>query len=85
MTTAYQTLRREIDLGLAKLQQAAAPVEDAVEEIVRVGVLLSLPLIGPEATIAGLIALTRQLEAEFPEHAKAARNSFIHMTPEGRA
>ena len=32
-------------------------------------------MIGPEATIRGLIALTKQLEQAFPEHAKAARNS----------
>ena len=75
MTNPYEKLRAEIDLGLSKLQQAGAPVEDALEHLVRTGVALSLPLIGPEATITGLTALTRQLEQAFPEHSKAARNS----------
>ena len=74
-TNHYEKLRAEIELGLAKLEQAGAPAEDALEHLVRTGVALSLPLIGPEATIMGLIGLTKQLEQAFPEHAKAARNS----------
>ena len=42
VTNQYQVLRAEIDLGLSKLQQAAAPVEDAIEQVVRTDVALSL-------------------------------------------
>ena len=42
VTNQCQVLRAEIDLGLSKLQQAAAPVEDAIEQVVRTGVALSL-------------------------------------------
>ena len=42
VTNQYPVLRAEIDLGLSKLQQAAAPVEDAIEQVVRTDVALSL-------------------------------------------
>jgi hypothetical protein len=42
VTNQYQVLRAEIDLGLSQLQQAAAPVEDAIEQVGWTGVALSL-------------------------------------------
>lgn len=82
----YPTLRAEIDRGLARLQADDAPLEDALRDLVKAAVALSLPLIGAEQTIAGLRALARQLEAEFPAEAERVRRDEAMSGPAaGRA
>ena len=70
---SYESVRHHIDRGLTAAERRNAPIEDVIEDLARSAILLGLPLIGPEATIAGLTGLTRQLEELFPEAAERAR------------
>jgi hypothetical protein len=75
MTNHYEKLRTEIDLGLSKLEQAGAPVEDALEAPSPDGCCSIAPPDRPRRDNHGTDCADPALEQAFPEHAKAARNS----------
>ncbi|TAH68254.1 MAG: hypothetical protein EWM45_04790 [Rhodopseudomonas palustris] len=82
---SYESVRHHIDRGLTAAERRNAPIEDVIEDLARSAILLGLPLIGPEATIAGLTGLTRQLEELFPEAAERARSNLLLCKVRGTA
>ena len=64
----YEMLRASLDRGLAVMEGAQVPFDEAVIEITKVGVALSIAELGPRATVEGLRGLADQLDAEFREN-----------------
>jgi hypothetical protein len=86
MTQFYTDLRATLADGLDRLEAAGAPPGDAVADLFKAAVAISLAANGPDVTILGLRRLIRQIEGEFPEEAETARRALaMERAPAGRA
>ncbi len=67
MTKPYATLRAELDRGLSKLEAEGRPIDDAMTELLRMGLVLSVAAIGAGKTVDMLAVFLGDMHARFPD------------------
>lgn len=58
----FEIIRRELVIGLHRLQAEGKGIDDIGAELVQAGVIMSVLTLGPAETIQGLRAQLKQLE-----------------------
>ena len=63
---SYETLRAELNRGLDLLEAEGQPIEAAMVEVLRLGLVLSVAAMGPAETAAKVSGFLDYMAAHFP-------------------